>query len=84
MYFPVVSAIYLLLMVSLVGCLWPRGQHLKTLRQPPARTPRNLKRLPEYGQLVLETNGPTPDDPGGCRKDFEKMTTEPTVMVRWC
>ena len=30
-------------------------------RQPPARTPRNLKRLPEYGQLILESNGPTPD-----------------------
>src|SRR5690625_7297826 len=56
---PWFSAIYLLLMVSLVGCLWPRGrQHLKTLRQPPARTPRNLTRLPEYGQLVLEANGP--------------------------
>src|SRR5699024_1815201 len=44
------------------GCLWPRGlQHLKTLRQPPPRTPRNLQRLPEYGQLVLEADGPTPD-----------------------
>ena len=58
---PWFSAIYLLLMISLVGCLWPRGrQHLKSLRQPPARTPRNLKRLPEYGQLVLEAEGPTP------------------------
>ncbi|GAA2039120.1 cytochrome c biogenesis protein ResB [Yaniella flava] len=57
------SAIYLMLFVSLVGCLWPRGrQHLKTLRQPPARTPRNLKRLPEYGQLVLESDGPTPKE----------------------
>src|SRR5690625_1329480 len=56
------SAIYLLLMVSLVGCLWPRGlQHLKSLRQPPARTPRNLQRLPEYGQLVLVSDVPTPD-----------------------
>src|SRR5699024_8053107 len=36
-------------------------QHLKALRQPPARTPRNLQRLPEYGQLVLEADGPTPD-----------------------
>src|SRR5699024_4423820 len=57
------SAIYLLLFVSLVGCLWPRGkQHFETLRQPPARTPRNLKRLPEYGQLMLESNGPTPEE----------------------
>src|SRR5690625_66247 len=59
---PWFSAVYLLLMVSLVGCLWPRSrQHLKSLRQPPARTPRNLQRLPEYGQLVLEADGPTPD-----------------------
>src|SRR5699024_5131854 len=58
---PWFSAIYLLLMVSLIGCLWPRGrQHLKVLRQPPPRTPRNLQRLPEYGQLVLEKTGPTP------------------------
>lgn len=34
------SAIYLLLFVSLVGCVWPRAiQHAKALRQPPARTP---------------------------------------------
>ncbi|OAV60484.1 cytochrome c biogenesis protein ResB [Enteractinococcus helveticum] len=59
---PWFSAVYLLLMVSLVGCVWPRGrQHLKSLRQPPARTPRNLNRLPEYGQLVLAADGPTPD-----------------------
>src|SRR5699024_5069169 len=55
------SAITLSRFVTLVGCLWHRGnQHFKTLRQPPARTPRNLKRLPEYGQLILESNGPSP------------------------
>src|SRR5699024_8076985 len=57
-----VSAIYLLLFISLVGCLSPRGRpHPNPLRQPPARTPPNLKRLPEYGQLVLEADGPTPE-----------------------
>src|SRR5699024_5247417 len=56
------SAIYLLLFISLVGCLWPRGrQRLKTPRQPAARTPRNLKRLAEYGPLVVAADGPTPE-----------------------
>src|SRR5699024_10243686 len=56
------SAIILLLFISLVGCLWPRGRlHLNTLRTPPARTPRNQIRMPEYGQLVLEADGPTPE-----------------------
>src|SRR5699024_12677794 len=69
------SAIYLLLFVSLVGCLWPRGkQHLKTLRQPPARTPRNLKRLPDTGPLILESNGPTPEE---ALVDAEKLHKKP-------
>src|SRR5690625_7860011 len=52
------SGIYLLLMVSLVGCLWRRGrQHLKTLQRPPARTQRNPKRLPAVGALQLEDAG---------------------------
>src|SRR5699024_1709191 len=56
------SAIYLLYIIALVGCLGPRDrQHLKTLRQPPPRNRRNLKGLPEYGQLVLEADGPTPE-----------------------
>ena len=57
------SAIYLLLFVSLVGCVWPRAiQHAKALRQPPARTPRNLTRLPASGVVVLEEGGPSPEE----------------------
>lgn len=56
------SAIYLLLFVSLVGCVWPRAiQHAKALRQPPART-RNLTRLPASGVVVLEEGGPSPEE----------------------
>lgn len=55
------SAIYLLLFISLVGCVFPRGiKHIKVLRTDPPRTPRRLNRLPEYGKLVLEDHGPSP------------------------
>ncbi|HET9303820.1 MAG TPA: cytochrome c biogenesis protein ResB, partial [Propionibacteriaceae bacterium] len=43
------SAIYLLLFVSLVGCIIPRiGVYAKALRARPPKTPRNLARLPAY------------------------------------
>lgn len=41
------SAIYLLLFVSLVGCLLPRTRlHLRALRSQPPKVPRTLARLP--------------------------------------
>jgi cytochrome c biogenesis protein len=46
---PWFSAIYLLLFVSLVGCIVPRvGVYAKALRARPPKTPRNLIRLPAY------------------------------------
>lgn len=43
---PWFAAIYLLLLVSLVGCILPRSaQHLRALRTAPPRTPRRLGRL---------------------------------------
>jgi cytochrome c biogenesis protein len=46
---PWFSAIYILLMVSLVGCILPRtAVYWKALRTPPPHTPRNLGRLPAY------------------------------------
>lgn len=48
------SAIYILLFISLIGCVVPRARaHWKALRSAPPRTPRRLSRLPEYGTLVL-------------------------------
>lgn len=45
------SAIYLLLFVSLVGCILPRTRvHLAALRGRPPRTPRRLTRFPARGQ----------------------------------
>jgi len=56
------SAIYLLLFVSLVGCVVPRAiKHVKVMKAPPPRTPRRLSRLPESGTVVLEQDGPAPE-----------------------
>lgn len=48
---PWFAAIYLLLMISLVGCVFPRtGEYLRSVRQPPVMTPRNLARLPHHAE----------------------------------
>ncbi|GAA5144938.1 cytochrome c biogenesis protein ResB [Nocardioides marinquilinus] len=49
------SAIYILLMVSLVGCIVPRTLHYaRALRAVPPRAPRNLTRLPEHRVVRLD------------------------------
>ncbi|MDO4252366.1 MAG: cytochrome c biogenesis protein ResB [Rothia sp. (in: high G+C Gram-positive bacteria)] len=49
------AAIYLLLFISLIGCVIPRSkQHAQALRRPPARTPKNLDRLPVYRSLSIK------------------------------
>ncbi|HZS22025.1 MAG TPA: cytochrome c biogenesis protein ResB [Pseudonocardiaceae bacterium] len=46
---PWFAAIYLLLFVSLVGCVVPRSiDYARQLRKPPVITPRNLARLPHH------------------------------------
>ena len=43
------TAIYVLLFVSLVGCLTPRlFEHVRSLRAKPVAAPRNLGRLPKH------------------------------------
>nr|WP_231366246.1 cytochrome c biogenesis protein ResB [Zhihengliuella flava] len=47
------SAIYLLLFISLIGCILPRTKkHWRAMRTPPPRTPARLSRMPEHGSLV--------------------------------
>lgn len=51
---PWFAAIYLLLMISLIGCIVPRtGQHWRALRAQPPRTPRRLARLEHHRTLDL-------------------------------
>jgi cytochrome c biogenesis protein len=54
------SAIYILLMISLVGCILPRSAvYWRALRARPPRAPRNLSRLPEHASY---TTGEGADD----------------------
>lgn len=55
------SAIYLLLFISLIGCVVPRAiAHYKAMRSQPPRTPKRLSRLPEYGTLVIPARAGIP------------------------
>ena len=55
---PWFSAIYILLMVSLVGCIVPRTVHYwRGMRAQPPKAPRHLTRLPEHASYT------TPDAP---------------------
>jgi cytochrome c biogenesis protein len=48
------TAIYVLLFISLVGCLTPRIlEHLRSLRATPVPVPRNLSRLPKYAEATI-------------------------------
>jgi cytochrome c biogenesis protein len=50
---PWFSAIYLLLFVSLVGCIVPRTKvHLAALRATPPRAPARLQRLDEHAEVT--------------------------------
>lgn len=49
------TAIYVLLLISLVGCILPRSwEHYKAMRAPVVRAPRNLARLAHNGEGLVE------------------------------
>ncbi len=55
------SSIYLLLFISLIGCVIPRTRHhFDALRAAPPRTPARLKRLPAF--LAVDAPGITEKD----------------------
>ena len=48
------TAIYVLLLISLVGCILPRSiEHYKAMKTPVVRAPRNLARLQHHGTGVI-------------------------------
>ena len=52
---PWFSAIYILLFISLIGCVIPRTKHhWKALRTRPPRTPARLERLEDHADAVVE------------------------------
>ena len=49
---PWFAAVYLLLFISLIGCVVPRAlEHARALRSAPPPAPRNLLRLPDSGEV---------------------------------
>ncbi|MHA3023735.1 cytochrome c biogenesis protein ResB [Mycobacterium sp. BMJ-28] len=49
------TSIYVLLFVSLVGCLTPRlAEHMRSLRATPVAAPRNLARLPKHHETEID------------------------------
>jgi cytochrome c biogenesis protein len=52
---PWFSAIYLLLSISLIGCVVPRSRtYWRTVRARPPRAPIRLERLPEHRELLVD------------------------------
>lgn len=52
------SSIYLLLFLSLIGCVIPRAiHHAKALRTPPPKTPARLDRLPAFASVEFADGG---------------------------
>jgi cytochrome c biogenesis protein len=55
------TAIYVLLFISLVGCLTPRLlEHVRSMRATPVPAPRNLTRLPKYHAAEVSTGTNVP------------------------
>ncbi|GAA4620921.1 cytochrome c biogenesis protein ResB [Saccharopolyspora hordei] len=51
------ASIYVLLFISLIGCLLPRCyEYYKQWRSKPVRTPRNLSRLPHHERATLDSS----------------------------
>ncbi|MFD4182012.1 cytochrome c biogenesis protein ResB [Rhodococcus sp. NPDC058514] len=49
------TAVYVLLFISLVGCITPRcWEHYKALRTKPVAAPRNLARLPHHAEATAD------------------------------
>lgn len=74
---PWFAAIYLLLFVSLVGCIIPRvGVYARGLRAQPPTTPRNLARLPAH------LDAPASDDPSTVLDAAERELRRRRFRVR--
>lgn len=45
------TAIYVLLFISLIGCILPRSwEHYRAMKTPPVRAPRRLDKMPLHGE----------------------------------
>lgn len=74
------SAIYLLLFISLIGCVLPRiAHHWKALRGTPPRTPARLQRMAGYAEQRISNPQATPEE----RQEFaERAILEAEQLLR--
>lgn len=71
------AAIYILLFISLIGCVIPRAnQHYKALRKKPAKTPKNFDRLPVYRTLTIPSSAGVED------LTSEQAITDATAILK--
>ncbi len=71
------SAIYILLMISLVGCIIPRTRvYWRAMRAQPPRAPRNLGRLPDH------TSYPTGAEPAAVQARAAEVLRRRRYRVR--
>ena len=71
------TAIYVLLFISLVGCLTPRIiEHARSLRAVPVPAPRNLERLPKHAEA--QTTG----DPQALATDMSQRLRGWRMAIR--
>lgn len=71
------AAIYVLLFVSLIGCILPRSwDHYKALRTAPPRAPKVLSRLPNH--VVSEVAQPVDKVKDSLRTEFKSWTFHET------
>ena len=81
------TAIYVLLFVSLVGCLTPRMvEHARSLRATPVAAPRNLARLPKHASSAARRRPRRAERPGehhrrhGCAAGARPSATKATTV----
>lgn len=74
------SAIYLLLFISLIGCVLPRiAHHWKALRGKPPRTPARLQRMAGYAEQRISNPSASPEE----REQFaERAVLEAHKLLR--
>lgn len=77
------TAIYVLLFISLVGCLTPRiVEHIRSLRAVPVPAPRNLGRLPRHADLtVAGTPAEVAGRVDGALKGWRRVTRQEGEVV---
>ncbi|MBE9374892.1 cytochrome c biogenesis protein ResB [Saccharopolyspora sp. HNM0983] len=68
------ASIYVLLFISLIGCLVPRcAEHYRQWRAKPVRTPRNLSRMPHHAETTVD--GSVDDALGAARSRLRGWRT---------